>query len=255
MVEFTLFDILTLPPGKIGRLGFSTEVTSSLADERGGKLKQDDFVGHVLEFLGDFEPFTHHFKKVKREVAAKELELQVEAEEGTPYHFVSISLAKLVRLPGEQPPAELQELCDLFASFKPLFVSYPGGFPSISVQNDRDEDGRTYGTLRVGMREATDAEEAAASAAEDEAMRRIAASPVLSAWLQQLALDLDTIGPYSWFRWSSENFFEFDEDPVNEYLLSNPAPRKPKTREPKILEIGRRGRQHTGKKHNFFADL
>jgi hypothetical protein len=254
MVEFTLFDILT--PGKIGRLGFSTEVTSSLADDNGSGLKQDDFVGHVLEFLRDFELFTHHFGTVKRDVAAAELDLQVEAEEGTPYHFVSINVAKFARLPGVEPTAELRELCDLFASFTPLFFRYPGGFPSIGIQNDHDEEGQTSGSLCVGMRNATEDEEVAAKAATEEAMQRIAASPALSAWLQHLALDLDTIGPYSAFQLSSENFFEFDEDPVNEYLQSNPAPRKPKAEkrkhEPFYLRAGRRGRAHTGKKHNFF---
>ena len=255
MVLFTLFEFLISGPK--GQFGFNTEVTRKFVEGDVKKLsKPEDFVGHVLDLLRDYGLFTHRFKTMKPALVVEELNIRLVPGEGTPYPVVSFNMAKFARLPGIDPAAELQELYDLFASFKPLFATYPGAFPSISIQNDHDDEGRTYGTLHVGMRDATDEEEAAANVAADEAMRRIAASPVLSDWLQQLALDLDTIGPYSWFQLSSENFFEFDEDPVNEYLRSNPAPRKPKTEkrkhEPFYLRAGQRGRAHTGKKHNFF---
>ena len=225
MVLFSLFELLL--PGEIGRVEFSTELTSHV-ERKKGQSSEAYFGAQVLDIMGGYGLFTHHFEKV--ESALQELEIEVEPEEGTPYHNVSFNMAKMARLPGENCAAELQELREFFESFKSLFVNYPGAFPCISIQNHQDSDGHTYGTLDCGVRDATDEEEAAAKAATEEAMRRIAVSPVLSGWLQQLALDLDTIGPYSAYNLTDEHFFKFDENPVMEYLRNHPEPRKPSPR-------------------------
>lgn len=253
MVEFTLFEFLT--PGTTGRYGLGSEIASELVDTYGKDIKPDDYVGLILAYFGSYGLFTHHFSRVPREIAAAELEVELVAEEGSTYPLVTFSMAKFARLPGVHPAAELRELCDLFASFRPVFEKFPGAFPSICIQNNRDEADCTYGTLEIGMREATEEEEQAAKIASAEAMARIAASPALSAWLQQLALDLDTMGPYSWCRLSDENFYEFNESPLTRYLQSNPAPRKPKKPEPKVDAYGRRVRRNTGKKRSSFVKL
>jgi hypothetical protein len=109
MVYFMLSELLL--PGETGRVTFSTELTSPVVCED-GQPPTTDFGAHVLEVLAGYGLFTHHFERNK--ASLEELEIEAEAEEGTPYHDVSFNTAKMVRLPGLNPAAELQELRELF---------------------------------------------------------------------------------------------------------------------------------------------
>jgi hypothetical protein len=216
MVYFTLFELL-LPRRETGCVTFSTELTSPVVC-REGDSPTTDFGAHVLEVLAGYDLFTHPFERNK--ASLEELEIEAKAKDGTPYHDVSFNMAKTFRLSGLNPAAELQELCELFESLKPFFVKHAAAMPRLAINNNRDDDGRTFGLLEWGLRFATAEETADAQTATAEAMRRIKASPVLDAWLQQLALDLDSIGPYSWYALTDEHFFGIDENPVMEHLRS-----------------------------------
>jgi hypothetical protein len=255
MVYFTLFDLL-LPRRETGRITFSTELTRPVVGDKGDSPTVD-FGAHVLELLAGYGLFTLRFERNK--ASLEELDIEALAEEGTPYHDVSFNMAKMARLPALNPAAELQELHDLFESLKPFYVTHAAAMPRIAIMNYRDEEGHTFGALDLGLRYATDEETAQAKAASEEAMRRIKASPVLDAWLQQLAMDLDTVGPYSWYNLADEHFFSIEENPVMECLRSNQEPRKSsQTMEEPFggshipTWDGRRGRKkNTGKRYVF----
>jgi hypothetical protein len=253
MVYFTLFELLL--PGETGFVTFSTELTNPVVCDE-GETPTEDFGAHVLELMAGYGLFTHHFERNK--ASLEELEIDAEAEEGTPYHEVSFNMAKMVRLPGLNPEAELRELRELFESFKPFFVKHAAAMPCIGINNNQDDDGHTFGLLEWGLRNATAEETADAQTATAEAMRRVKASPVLDAWLQQLALDLDSIGPYSGYTLADEHFFAFDENPVTEHLRNNPVPRESSL--PKKESVnghsptrdGRRGRRKSTRKRYVF---
>jgi hypothetical protein len=125
-------------------------------------------------------------------------------------------MARMVRLPGVNPKAELLELCGFLDSMKPFFEAYASMKPRVRMTNNRDSHRRTYGLLECFFRDPKDTVNKSANAEEfsKQLMDRVNESEVLSKWLKQLALDLNIAGPYSWFSFKNEQLFEDWENPV-----------------------------------------
>ncbi|MFK4705703.1 hypothetical protein ABIC83_002542 [Roseateles asaccharophilus] len=130
-----------------------------------------------------------------------------------------INLAKALLLPGAAPAAELKELRAFFERCLE-HVKAVGGERSADVQftNDRDNHGRVYGGVRARQ---SIGEHRMEELAETTAKLRAIASdsPVITAWLREMALALGKVGPHSWWT-ASENFLLPEEErPHRKFLI------------------------------------
>jgi hypothetical protein len=213
MEENTTLQNLLRSTDENGRFTFSTEDQSYLEREEGQTFQE--FMGaHVVWFMDEYSGFLTRFETSKS--STRQLEIKAVPIEGKQAWQVSFNMARMVRLPGVNPKAELLELCGFLDSMKPFFEAYASMKPRVRMTNNRDSHRRTYGLLECFFRDPKDTGNKSANAEEfsKQLMDRVNESEVLSKWLKQLALDLNIAGPYSWFSFKNEQLFEDWENPV-----------------------------------------
>ena len=194
-----------------GRYAFSTAEQRYLMREDGQSLRKY-MAAHALWYMEEFKHLTVVFRRVKSSI--KQLEIVGHPIEGTPNYSISFNMARMVRLPGKAPAEELEELAAFFDSTKPFFEKHSDQRPFLDITNNRDKNRRTYGLLacRYVPRDCDLSERH--EAFTQEAMSKIQASPVLSSWMHQVALDLNKLGPWSRAVLEPEHLMTGAENPV-----------------------------------------
>lgn len=148
----------------------------------------------MLESLFYCEPLlTLKLDRLKRWV--DDIEASSTTDDAGNVHL-RVNLARMLLLPCEQPAEELAELRQLFESMKPFFEANAHRRADVQVCNNRDRKKAVYGTLRCRVESGKGME---TDEAHDPVLQELlAASPVLQAFLRNVAKALQKIGPWSW---------------------------------------------------------
>lgn len=148
----------------------------------------------MLESLFHCEPLlTLKLDRLKRWV--DDIEASSTTDEAGNVHL-RVNLARMLLLPCEQPAAELAELRQLFERMKPFFETNASRRSDVQFCNERDRRRAVYGRIscRVEGEKGMETDEQHTKVLQDQ----VAASPVLQAFLRNVALALQKIGPWSW---------------------------------------------------------
>lgn len=113
--------------------------------------------------------------------------------------LLRVNLAKLMHLPGNNTQKELLACKAFLEEFVPTMMADQTGRALLVVENNRNHNRKTYGEL--GFK--------ATGLSEDEAVKMVDAALAKHGWAQQwldnLAKDLNKLGPYSWSRITTEH--------------------------------------------------
>ena len=110
---------------------------------------------------------------------------------------------------------ELGEFRELFEDVRAAHCEHPEEVFHWVLTNERTRSGKVFGSsaFRLYPKQGN-------SRLDDKATERlrarVAASPALSAWLHSLALELQRIGPHSWFSVSEDSLFGHHAGPYFE---------------------------------------
>jgi hypothetical protein len=147
-------------------------------------------------------------------------EVLVELSQTDEGHWVvNINFAKLMLLPCEAPAKELAELRTLFAFLKDWMLLDPTRIMSAQICNERDAHSKVYGSIKVHFREnlesTTPNRALEANVKLDEL---VTGSPLIQAYLRQVALALGKMGPYSWATIQEEQLFGYGRGPWTDWF-------------------------------------
>lgn len=171
----------------------------------------------ILSALYDMNLLTLRLDHVKKTISEIDPSWRVTAHGNE----LTANLAKLLLLPAQAPAEELAAFREMLLEMQAFFKSHEKERVNIQLCNNRDRNGRVYGTLRcrVPTGEQKMSTDESATAALNA---RIAGNPVLSHWLRQVALALQKLGPHSWCCIREDELFGRFEGPHFEYLQSQP---------------------------------
>jgi O6-methylguanine-DNA--protein-cysteine methyltransferase len=136
---------------------------------------------------------------------------------------LTLNLAKLLLLPAAAPPEELAAFREMLLEMQAFFKTHEKERVDIQLCNNRDRNGRVYGTLRCRV-PAGERKMAADESATDALNARIVGNTALSHWLRQVALALQKLGPHSWCCIREDELFGCFEGPNFEYRRSLSRP-------------------------------
>lgn len=186
----TLFELIDLAD----ETGFGTLVIPSYYVGKDLPKVRADALREVLERAFYSQPLlTLKLSRLKRWV--KDIEASATVGAHGEWH-IRLNLARLFLLPCDSPAAELAELRGLFEAMKPFFEANALRRSDIQLTNNRNRRGAVYGNLscRVEGKDCMDADEAYTK----QLAEMVANSKALQAFLRNVAMALQRIGPWSW---------------------------------------------------------
>lgn len=131
---------------------------------------------------------------------------------------LTLNLAKLLQLPGQEPAAELAAYRGMVERMRAFFEAHPAERCSIQICNERDSKRRVYGALycRVPSLEQEDrmAIDDASTAAVSAYVESV---PALAQWLRNVALTLQKIGPWASTNITEDDLFGFTVGPYSRH--------------------------------------
>lgn len=199
-MQFNLFELIDRAgiTGGIGmtiRKGWLTDLEPGTRTEQTREL--------LLNVLYGLHPFTMRFDHVAKWVKEVEAWAKREEDDGWTLRF---NVAKLLYLPCEKPTEELAQMRAFLEAMKPFFEEHAGKAARLSIQNNRDRNGKVYGELFLS---AGDSPEAKASCEAHKARldALIEASPALQHMLRTAALTLQKLGPWSWVNFTEDMLY------------------------------------------------
>lgn len=156
----------------------------------------------------------NHVKKAINEIEPSWRELGASSA-------LTLNLVKLLLLPAEEPAMELASFHEMLLEMKQFFIAHAADRVNIQLCNNRDRNGRVYGTLLCRQ---SDGEGKAKTdeRATESLNARIARHPALSHWLRQVALSLQKRGPHSWCLIREDDLFGVFAGPHYEWLCKQP---------------------------------
>jgi hypothetical protein len=167
---------------------------------------------------------TLRLDRVKKAITEIDLVL---APAGENHTALVINLAKLLQLPGTAPAEELAAFRELVVAMRAFYEAHPTENVDIQLCNERDRNGRVYGSIACRIPEHDDkgtvqvhtvkADEAASASLQ----ARIDGNLALSHWLRQVALSLQKIGPWSWAIVRGEDLFGYNASPWFKHSLAH----------------------------------
>jgi hypothetical protein len=161
---------------------------------------------------------TLRLERVKK--AISEIDLVI-ASTPSGHTAVVVNLAKLLQLPGVAPAQELAAYRELVLDMRAFYEAHPTERCSIQVCNNRDHHRRVYGTIACRVPSKTDENRVEPDVEATKVLNaRIEGNQALTHWLRQMALGLQTIGPWSWSIISEEHLFGYHAGPFAQHLLN-----------------------------------
>ena len=161
---------------------------------------------------------TLRLEKVKKFITEVDLERKPDGENHT---ALSLNLAKLLQLPGIAPADELAAFREMVLELRAFHEAHPTENCNVQVCNNRDRNGRVYGTIACRVPSKTEQHMADQDEAATLALnKRIAGNQVLVHWLRQMALALQKIGPWASALIRQDDLFGYSQSPYSRYLMA-----------------------------------
>jgi hypothetical protein len=195
----TLFELIDLADAT----GFGTLVIPSYYIGKDLPKVRADALREVLESALYSQPLlTLKLSRLKRWV--KDIEASASVGAGGEWH-IRLNLARLFLLPGDNPAAELAELRGFFEAMKPFFEANAHRRSDIQLTNNRNRKGAVYGKLscRVEGKDHMDAD----AEHTGKLVAMVDNSTVLQAFLRNVAMALQRIGPWSWLCLDEDHLY------------------------------------------------
>jgi hypothetical protein len=159
---------------------------------------------------------TLRLDKVKKFIT--EIDMALEPA-GVNHTALTVNLAKLLMLPAMAPAEELTAYRAMVLELRAFYEAHPTERCSVQVCNNRDRNGRVYGTIACRVPSTTDEHKAVQDEAATQALcKLIEGNQALVHWLRQMALALQKIGPWSWAILSEENLFGYNKGPHAKHI-------------------------------------
>lgn len=160
---------------------------------------------------------TLRLERVKKAISDIDLVLVPATETHT---AVVINLAKLLQLRGAAPAEELAAYREMVLEMRAFYEAHPTERCSIQVCNNRDHNRRVYGTVACRVPSKTAKNMADQDEAATKSLRaRVEGSPALAHWLRQMALTLQTIGPWASALIREEDLFGYCDGPYAKHVM------------------------------------
>ena len=177
---------------------------------------KDEAREYLLTVFMHNAPVTLRLDRVKKAITEIDLVLaQVDAT----HTALSVNLAKLLQLPGIAPAEELAAYREMVLEMRTFYEAHPTESCSIQVCNNRDRNGRVFGSIACRVPSKTEEHRAVPDVAATNALNsRIQGNQALSHWLRQLAMSLQKIGPWSWAIIREENLFGYSAGPYAKHV-------------------------------------
>jgi hypothetical protein len=159
---------------------------------------------------------TERLDHVKKFITEIDMEL---APAGVNHTALSLNLAKLLLLPSIAPAEELAAYREMLLELRAFYEAHPTEKCSVQVCNERDRNGRVFGTIACRVPSKTEEHKAVQDQAATQSVNaRIEGNPALVHWLRQMALALQKRGPWCWAIISEENLFGYSQGPYARHI-------------------------------------
>lgn len=194
-----------------GRVTFSTKPRSYIK-RKDYKTHQAFIREHVIRYLYDIKGLVFRLGSVAS--AFPEVDARWERGADGDEVIISFNLARALMLPGEDAAAELGVYREFFMSMRPFFEKYAEQQPRLQITNNRTSTGKLYGAVKALYNNPV--AQGAALAVEFQAVldAQLEASSALQAWLRAYALELNRMGPWSWFIVTADHVFGYEDHPI-----------------------------------------
>lgn len=159
-------------------------------------------------------------------------EIDLSISHNDQFHVLTVNLAKVLNLPGHNPAEELQDFKKLCFIMKDIHEAHPTDKSGIQICNNRNRNGRVYGTIKCMVPNPDDKHHFMVDKAwTDKLTALIESSQGLQHWLRAMAMLLQRLGPWSWYWVRAEDLFGYGNTPATLYWLSTysstPPPANP----------------------------
>ena len=159
---------------------------------------------------------TVRLDRVKKFITEVDMQL---APAGVNHTALTVNLAKLLLLPSIAPAEELAAYRAMLLELRAFYEAHPTERCSVQVCNNRDRNGRVYGTIACRVPSKTDEHKVVPDEAATQSVnKRVEGSPALVHWLRQMALALQKRGPWAWAIISEENLFGYSQGPYAKHI-------------------------------------
>lgn len=173
---------------------------------------------YLLTVFMHSSALTVRLDRVKKFISEIDLEL---APAGENPATLTVNLAKLLLLPSVAPADELAAYRAMLLELRAFHEAHPTERCSIQVCNNRDRNGRVYGTIACRVPSKTEKHKAVQDDAATQSVNKlIEGSPALVHWLRQMALALQKIGPWSWAIIRDEELFGYSQGPYARHIMA-----------------------------------
>lgn len=159
---------------------------------------------------------TLRLEKVKKFITEVDMQLK---PAGVNHTALTLNLAKLLQLPGIAPAEELAAFREMVQELRAFHEAHPTENCSVQVCNNRDRNGRVYGTIACRVPSKTEEHMAVQDEAATQSVnKRIEGNPALGHWLRQMALALQKIGPWASAFIRQDDLFGYSQGPYAKHI-------------------------------------